>query len=252
MLKHIKDYSSFQITESVKFDHRDTDIQTDFDILNKKMFNGEIERVPLKWIKTKYKLGVVTHTKDGGIDYLGISTFYDITRQQYLNVLAHEMIHVYMIQKGIMEKDHHGPKFMEFLNRINAEHPEFNLSKSNNALDFKVAPKEKTSPDAGTYGVVLFDLGNNDLSVVVVNQKAIQDESQMNTFMDYIIKHGRILFPRTKNGTVEVYLSDHPDLSKFKVKRSLSLRSMELFVISEKMVEEIREDGELVIKETLN
>jgi hypothetical protein len=50
MLKHIKDYSSFQITESVRFDHTVTDIQTDFDILNKKMFNGEIERERLSLI----------------------------------------------------------------------------------------------------------------------------------------------------------------------------------------------------------
>ena len=30
-----------------------------------------------------------------------ISTFYQLTRQQYLDVLAHEMIHVCISQKGI-------------------------------------------------------------------------------------------------------------------------------------------------------
>lgn len=220
------------------------DLQADYDMLNDMMFGGELKRVPLRWMNTKYKLGVMAYGEGGEIEYVGISTFYELTRQQYLDVLAHEMIHVYMEQKGIRERDHHGPKFMSILDDLNRRFPEFKIAKSENAIDFKA----KSGSKVETYGVVLFDMGKDDLAVVAVKASAVDDKQQLDEFLDGLMQQAQGAFLRERTVEVEVYKSQHPDIPKFKVKRSLSLRSMELFVIDRKMAEEIRTESELISK----
>jgi len=226
------------------FESMSHDLRADYDMINELMFGGELKRVPLRWMSTKYKLGVMAYGQGGEIEYVGISDFYELTRQQYLDVLAHEMIHVYMEQKGMRERDHHGPKFMSILDDLNRRFPEFKIAKSENANDFKA----KSGSKVGTYGVVLFDMGKDDLSLVAVNVAAVDDKAQLDEFLDGLAKQAQGAFLREKSVSVEVYRSQHPDIPKFKIKRSLSLRSMELFVVNRKTAEEIRTDSELVSK----
>lgn len=233
-MKHIQ---SFQLFESNSYDLKSADLKADFAMLNDMLFDGKVQLVPLRWMRTKYKLGVMAYTEDNQIEYVGISTMYKLTRQQYLNVLAHEMIHVYMEQFGIYEKDPHGRKFMGILDDLNKKNPDFQIAKSENAADFNVA-------DSGgdkTYGVVLFNEDGN-LSIVAVQEKALDDIKALDEFVDGLKGQATGAFLRSKSVIIEVYRSSHPDIPKFKIKKSLSLRSMQLYVIDEKLASEIRTD----------
>lgn len=239
-MKHIQEYKLF---ESLGYN-----LQDDYNMINDLMFEGKLKPVPLRWMSTKYKLGVMAYTESGSIEYVGISTFYKLTRQQYLDVLAHEMIHVYMEQNSIKERDHHGSKFMAILDDLNKRFPEFKIAKSENAIDFQVGKNSKIK----TYGVVLFDTvkrdNTNDISIVAVQQNVLDDNKQLDEFIDGLIKQANIAFLHDKTVSIEVYKSAHPDIPKFKIKKSLSLRSMELFVIGDEMAEDIRNESELISK----
>jgi len=235
-MKHLK---SFHIFESEKFDYKTTDLKADYDMLNDKMFDGKLKPVPLRWMRTKYKLGVMAYTETGKIEYVGISYFYVQTRQQYLNVLAHEMIHVYLDQTGANEKDAHGYKFMFMLKALNEKFPEFNITKSDNAADFTVG----VSGGDKTYGVVLID-EDGKLSLVAVQAKLFTD-TVIDVFIDELTKYTKSpgnVFQSTKSLKIGFYKSSHPDIPKFKIKKSLSLRSMELYVITDEMAAEIRQE----------
>lgn len=234
-MNHIKDFHLF---ESDKFDHKTTDMQADYDMLNDKLFDGKLQKVTLRWMRTKYKLGVMAYNDKGEIEYVGISNMYALTRQQYLNVLAHEMIHVYMEQNGMIEKDPHGPKFMSILDDLNQKNPDFQIAKSENAADFNVAD----NAPAKTYGVIIID-DDGELSLIAVQESVISNEKAIDEFINGLkgqAEHG--VFMRSKSVTVSIYRSNHPDIPKFKIKKSLSLRSMELYVVYENMASEIRMD----------
>lgn len=236
----------YRMYESEKFNPNTTDIQADYDMLNGKLFDGKLQKVPLRWMRTKYKLGVMAYNEKGEIEYVGISNLYDLTRQQYLNVLAHEMIHVYMEQQGILEKDPHGRKFMSILDDLNAKNPDFQIAKSENAADFKVSD---TGP-AKTYGVVIID-EDGQQSLVAVQPSVLTDENMLDEFIKGIKGQSQYgVFMKAKSLTVSIYKSNHPDIPKFKIKKSLSLRSMELYVLDKPMADEIKMD-ELVREEKI-
>ena len=215
-------------------DFKSVDMQSDYNRLNQEMFNGELAPVPLKWIHQKYKIGITVFNSDGSVDYAGVSNFYNITRQQYLDVLAHEMIHVWIAQKGLREPNHHGPIFMAKLDELNVRFPNFKITKTENAADYNISglvtPKE--------YGVVLFD-EDGKFSVVVVNAEVMDNKEAIEEFIGGMKSHGAIHF---KNLKLRLYKSSYPDLAKFKIKKSLSLRAMEVFVLTDEMAAEIQQD----------
>lgn len=234
-MKHIHLFESFDVNS--------IDMQKDFDSLNAKMFDGKLKIVPLRWMRTKDKLGVMAYDDAGKIKYVGISDFYKITRQQYLDVLAHEMIHVWLEQSGIRERDPHGPRFLEKVKELNGRFPEFNIKKTENAADYAVSGKKSNE-----YGVIIFEEDNDKFSVVVVNKSTIEDQKAIEEFIDGFKKYALFKFRKM---TVDIYKSKDPELTKFKIKKSLSLRSMELFVIKPELVDQIKSSGELILHTVL-
>lgn len=228
-MKHLRLFESFD-----SLDFKSVDMKKDFDMLNDKMFGGEIKRVPVRWMSTKYKLGVMAFNENGEIEYVAISNFYKITRQQFLDILAHEMIHIWMEQKGMREKDPHGQKFMTKMEELNKRFPEFSIRKSENVSDYNIAG----SGVMKEYGVVLFD-EDGRYSLVVVNSKVMDDDAAINEFIEGIRKYGLHKFRKLK---ISMYKSSNPDLPKFKIKKSLSLRSLELFVLTPELAKEIQQD----------
>jgi hypothetical protein len=201
------------------------------------MFDGKLKIVPLRWMRTKNKLGVMAYDENGNIQYVAISDFYNITHQQYLDVLAHEMIHVWLEQLGVREKDPHGSKFIAKVNELNARFPKFNIKKTENAADYTVANSK-----ANEYGAVIFEEENSTYSIVVVNKSAINDVA-IDEFLTGIKKYALHKF---RSLTIDIYKSSDPELTKFKIKRSLSLNSLELFVAKEELIKQIKSNGKLV------
>lgn len=228
-MKHIKPISLFE-----SIDTKSIDLKSDYDKLNKMMFDGVLPDVKLRWMNTKNVLGLMTYDEDGNIKDVGISTFYKLTHQQYLDVLAHEMIHVWIEHKGIKERDPHGRVFMNKVADLNKRFPEFSIRKSENAADYNVS----ASASIKEYGVVIFDEGDK-YSVVVVNSSVMNDDNALTEFIEGIKKYGLYKFRKL---TINFYKSANPDLAKFKVKKSLSLKSLELYVIKPELVKDIEND----------
>ena len=113
-------------------------LQHEFDKLNKLLFNNEIKPVPLKYMHRKTALGVVNATISRTthvitINYLAMSTFYDVPYQNFLDTLAHEMIHVKEMQLKSGKSGHnivHGGFFHAEAERINKMNLGFNITES--------------------------------------------------------------------------------------------------------------------------
>jgi hypothetical protein len=232
---------SFELYEAENFENvaGKADLGSDYDMLNDLIFDGKLPKIPLRWMRTKYKLGVTAISEDG-IEYVGISEFYEISRRKYLDVLAHEMIHVYMHVNNIHEKDPHGPKFRSIMSDINSKHPDFNIVKSDNAKDFNVQQSDKPLK---SHGALIFD-EDGKYSLVVVQERVVNDTQALDKFVDSLknyVSSPSNVFSKINKLVIKTYISDHPELEKFKVKRSLSLNNLELYVVSDDIVRDFEQ-----------
>ncbi len=98
------------------------DLRTEFNRLNNKLFDGQIEPVTLKWSNKRQALGSVVVTNKQ-VKELQISNFYSMTREQFENTLVHEMIHVRLVQTGDHFKQRggaHGSMFKAWATKMNS------------------------------------------------------------------------------------------------------------------------------------
>jgi predicted SprT family Zn-dependent metalloprotease len=80
-----------------------------FEEFNKKVFDGKLPKVPIKFNNTYRQLGQFYWGPTRGIG-IKISLFYDRTEEQYRNCLLHEMCHLYCYQQG-WKHEGHGPRW---------------------------------------------------------------------------------------------------------------------------------------------
>ena len=76
-------------------------------------------------------------------------------------------------------------------------------------------------------------------------QAKLFTDTVIDVFIDELTKYTKSpgnVFQSTKSLKIGFYKSSHPDIPKFKIKKSLSLRSMELYVITDQMAAEIRQE----------
>lgn len=236
-------------------DFKKTDMLSDYKMLNDKLFNSELDIVPLKWMKSKSKLGVMIFDRhirrdSNGKKYVHetikgvkISTFYQLTRQQYLDVLAHEMIHVCISQKGIKDNDDHGRRFTAMKDDINRKFPEFNVKQSENADDYAVSTPDNKIKELG---VIVFKINEDDYSMIVTSEKIVEDRVLLENFSEKFKGIINMNFPKARTMSMTVYKARIPSLTKFKVKRTLSFKSLELFNISETLLKQIQASSKIM------
>jgi predicted SprT family Zn-dependent metalloprotease len=80
-----------------------------FEEFNKKVFDGKLPKVPIKFNNTYRQLGQFYWGPTRGIG-IKISLFYDRTEELYRNCLLHEMCHLYCYQQG-WKHEGHGPRW---------------------------------------------------------------------------------------------------------------------------------------------
>lgn len=91
----------------INFDR--TNLQKEYDKINKKAFDGKLPKIALRWSNSK-RLGGWVHAKHNRstgeirIKELVISRFFKLTREEFIGILAHEMIHVEKFAKGIVHE----------------------------------------------------------------------------------------------------------------------------------------------------
>jgi hypothetical protein len=105
---------------------------------NKLLFDNELLDIPLNWDKSKKHAGVVKYKTEtinrkiyNSDIKLFISTFFEKSYQDVINILIHEMIHVYLAQNNINDTSMHGVKYMKKLEEINNQG--YNIPLSENA-----------------------------------------------------------------------------------------------------------------------
>jgi hypothetical protein len=101
-------------------------LEKEFDRLNKEVFRGVLVRnFPLIWNKSKKVMGMVRYVTDRltnkpkGITKFEISNFYEMTEDQFLDTMVHEMIHVYIVQYAKVNEKGHGRLFHKLMDQAN-------------------------------------------------------------------------------------------------------------------------------------
>lgn len=234
-----------------------TNLEQDFKMLNTKLFANKLDIVPLKWYKNKSKLGEMVFNVIQGVDANGkkytkeeilgvkISTFYKLTRQQYLDVLAHEMIHVCISQQGIKDNDAHGRRFTAMKDDINRRFPEFNIKQSENANDYAVSTPDTKIPELG---VLLFEMNENEYSIIVVAETIIEDRVLLDKFAEDFKKIIPKYFPRERSINLTAYKCRIPSLTTYKVKRVLNFSSLSMYEVSDSLLQQIQASSKIIDK----
>lgn len=128
-------------------------LRSEYDKYNSMLFNGEAPNIPLTWSNRKGALGHVSYMRNRNtgeikIKKLAITTFYDLTYRTFKNTLVHEMIHAYLLGKGIIDNwgrfspDPHGQHFNKLADKFNSMGLGFNITKENTD-ELKLSAKTK-------------------------------------------------------------------------------------------------------------
>lgn len=191
-------------------------LQEEFDKLNKELFNGELKPIELKWEKNKNSGGRVISTrypdKTEIINYLGISDYMEYEYDTFKNILAHEMIHVYIIQNNI--KDYggkHGIFFKEKMEEINKKG--YNITIDFDATNLMVSGQEKLNNPLCV--IIILNKKDNTKFIDIWNMKLYTDGSKEL----YIEKYNRIAEYYKRNYELIFIESNNPNLKKYPMKR---------------------------------
>lgn len=188
-----------------------------FDVLNKKLFDGELKKIPLVW---KTMRGSGGHLKSHRIgkygketpDYIAISDFYKKSEQQLLDTLAHEMVHLWIVQNEIRDDSYHGYRFVQKMKEINAKGI-VKIDLKDDVSDIEVAnDKELSKP------VVVFYQEDHTLKkklISLITKEAFTAEAK-EKIMDAIVSTSKY---SKRDFTVKFFESTDPDLRKFSVTR---------------------------------
>lgn len=217
-MKHLK---SIHLFESEQFD-----LESEFNYLNKLLFDGKLEIVPLKWSNTKTRSGAMVGQRtvrgtgrhkvvvEEHIKHIEISKFYNKTLDQIRGILAHEMIHLYIFQQKIEDDGHHGHQFMRLLKEINGKGIINVPLKDDAADDIPTDTTDLKKP------VVVFesnDLTRNAHLIALIDTSAFNPEvmESIISTIEYTSKVGK------RDFDVKFYESTDSILKKFPVKKKV-------------------------------
>jgi predicted SprT family Zn-dependent metalloprotease len=160
-------------------DFNEINIQNEFNKLNELLFNNELKPVRMEWSTRKTAHGHVTAhmnrlTKQITIKKLALSKFYNIPYKFFKDVLAHEMIHVKLLQQNLNVD--HGPEFVAEMNKINAMGKGFNVTIKGDASNFEVA-KSNSKSNVELVFLVL-NLGDGNINVAVMNYNTYKNQGK--------------------------------------------------------------------------
>lgn len=212
-------------------DPKRVDLQAEYAKLNKKLFNDKLGMYPMKWnrrkgagalVKWRWEGGVVKRRTNrtrgdrrkqisGGqikIRSIEVSTYYQSTIIGFISRLAHEMIHVFLLEQDIDES--HGRMFLTEMRRINAMNLGFKIVVSEDATNF--TPSSSKGGKGSRRGVVVFD----DKSIMIFGPKHFSD-----TFFEVISGFSTSWLEQHK---FEWYWSDALSLMKFPAARKVGRR----------------------------
>jgi predicted SprT family Zn-dependent metalloprotease len=212
--KNISEEKEHTDDEIVNF--KEINLQNEFRKLNDLLFDGKLKPVQMLWNNRKVAHGVVKAsrnrvTNEISVHSLSMSQFLKIPYRFFKDVLAHEMIHVYLLQKGI--NDGHGLHFRNEMNRINQMGLGFKVTVTSNESNFEVSDHmAKNSADL-VAGFFMIN-GKIGMSVMKMNTYKTESKGISNTFK-YLCEKGKY---REVSG--EFYQTSDPQLLRMQISRS--------------------------------
>ncbi len=211
-------------------------IEKSFKELNKKVFKDELTLdFAIRWGKFKNRVGQVLFDRMGNqevniIEFM-ITDYYAMTKEQFEGIMLHEMIHVYIFQKGIRDNGDHGRHFQSMMQDINSKG--YNISKTENAEDFKVSSKVTMKP---LFALVIEWERAKFKNLLVYNSHNSKDEDE---FIEVLQRHAR---SQNEGMTLHWVESTNPYFRKFKIARSLKTALNRQYELDEKFYDEIVKD----------
>lgn len=237
VINEIKEHTDDEI---VSFN--EIDLQHEFDKLNKLLFNGELKRVPMIWNKRKSAHGVVRAHRNSAWDdwrivHLAMSQFLNVTYKNFKDTLAHEMIHVKLLQQNI--NDGHGWRFRKEMHRINNMGLGFNVSITASFKEAEINPE--IASNAPTVIALVIDT-NNKKNMINVMSSTMYERTR-----DIVEKMFQNITDRGKYRFVKMtYIkSNDPELMKFPMKKK-AVATISYREASEQLIDRLKTSGEVI------
>lgn len=147
-------------------------LQQKFNEYNKLFFDGKIKiPVSLSWSSSmRRKLGVVKYNRGpNGLQNVQIilSSFFDMDEQMFKDTLVHEMIHCFLLQKGIYVA--HGEEFLRKADEINKKFGT-NIDVVNEEPEIKINKNVTNKIE----NIILLKRKNGELIIAVLANKVLQ------------------------------------------------------------------------------
>lgn len=146
-------------------------LSTWFDEFNAEYFNSSLPEPKFVTGNAKTQLGAMAYKWKSVMGMkkcygytIRISNYYDAGEKQFKNVLLHEMIHHYIVVKGIKDTSSHGVVFRRIMNKLNA--CGWNISIRTNTKGWAVAGKEGHRHETFLILAAVTSTGKHILSVV--------------------------------------------------------------------------------------
>lgn len=233
-----KIYESLSPNDTV--DRRNFNIEKEYAYLNRLLFNNELPKnLKLSWIKSKVKFGLAKAKMENGQAVpteINLSDFFEVTYEQMMGILVHEMVHTYLQQNQLFnDKYPHDHVFSKKVDDINRS----------GKVNFKVPPTESIEfiPKGKQSKTVLAlcQYKNNKPYGIVVLSIRLADE--MKTILG--------AFPEgwfQAGNKVEAWETNHPDLSNYpEARKAMGMSKWKTYgLLYPTLFDEIEKNGKLL------
>ena len=218
-------------------------LRDEYNRLNNLLFNGQLPEIQLGWSNRKRALGHVRYRVDYDGEVLSkdlsMSKFFSVTYKQFLDTLAHEMIHIYQLTRPEMVKRgkiYHDKHFLREAQRINNMGLGFNITKSNGE-DLAISQEAKQKLQGKDLIAMIFDIDGRK-SIAVTDPKVYErDHYDIFNLLGNLVNKGR--FGRVE---ADVILSNNIQLQKYPKQRTFE-RKIGLQQVSEPLLSELEQDN---------
>lgn len=231
-----------QHTDDEIVDFDEIDLQGEFDKLNGLLFGGKLQPVQMIWNTRRSAHGTVKAQRDRRtgkitIKSLAISKFLDVPYKVFKDTLAHEMIHVCLLQQGI--NDGHGFRFKSEMSRINSMGLGFNVSVTLDSSSFELSKHAQVKAKE----LVFFLIDNNQRKnmVVVTTPNIYQREgSEVEALYGRLVKAGKYRWVKG-----EIFKSSDPNLMKYSQNRTFKTK-VSFLEVDQSVADQLKANAEKI------
>lgn len=246
MIKFISEAKQHTDEEIVDFD--EIDLQDEYNKLNNLIFDGKLKPVQMMWDTRRSAHGTVKAqrnrlTNEIVIKSLSMSKFLDVPYKIFKDTLAHEMIHVYLLQQGI--NDGHGYRFKSEMNRINSLGLGFNVSVTMDGSSFSLSKQAQAKSKELVFFLIDTNLKKNML--VVVTPNVFQKEGrEIEKLYGRLVTAGRYQWAKG-----EAFKSSNPNLMRYSQNRNFR-SGVSYTSIDDNVAEELKRNSEKIDSFSVN